>query len=56
MNTETEEKILNAALKLLEEKNLDKISVKDICDECGINRNTFYYHRYNTKSRYNSKY
>ncbi len=44
MNTETEEKILNAALKLLEEKNLDKISVKDICDECGINRNTFYYH------------
>ena len=44
MNTVTEEKILNAALKLLEEKNLDKISVKDICDECGINRNTFYYH------------
>ena len=44
MNNETEEKILEAAIKLLEEKNLDKISVKDICDECGINRNTFYYH------------
>ena len=44
MNTETEDKILDAALKLLEEKNLDKISVKDICDKCGINRNTFYYH------------
>ena len=44
MNTETEEKILEAAMKLLEEKNLDKISVKDICEECGINRNTFYYH------------
>ena len=39
------EKALAASLKkLLEKKTLDKITVKDITDDCGVNRQTFYYH------------
>ena len=40
----TEELIINTFLKLVEEKPLDKITIQDIADQCGINRNTFYYH------------
>lgn len=36
--------IKDAFLKLLAQKPLNKISVKDIVEECGINRNSFYYH------------
>lgn len=39
------EKALAASLeKLLEKKTLDKITVKEITDGCGVNRQTFYYH------------
>lgn len=39
------EKALAASLKkMLEKKTLDKITVKDITDDCGVNRQTFYYH------------
>ena len=31
-------------MKLLNERPLDKISIKDIVEDCGVNRNTFYYH------------
>ena len=31
-------------LELLEQRPLSQITVKDIVAECGINRNTFYYH------------
>lgn len=30
--------------KLLSKRSIDKITVKDITDECGVNRQTFYYH------------
>ena len=36
---------LEQALKsVLKTKNLKKVTIQDIADECGINRNTFYYH------------
>lgn len=35
---------MEAFINLAEKKPLSKITVKDIVDECGINRNTFYYH------------
>ena len=44
MANQTEKIITQTLLLLLEEKALDKITVKDIVETCGINRNTFYYH------------
>lgn len=40
----TERAIKEAFLKLLNEQPLTQISVRDIVEECGINRNSFYYH------------
>lgn len=40
----TEKAIMDSFIKLLNAKPLDKITVKDIVEDCGINRNTFYYH------------
>lgn len=40
----TKQAIKNAFMKQLNEKPLDKISVRTIVEECGINRNSFYYH------------
>lgn len=40
----TKTAIIDAFLKLLEEKPYNKITVKNIVDLCQINRNTFYYH------------
>ena len=31
-------------LKLLNERPLNQITIKDIVEDCGINRNSFYYH------------
>ena len=36
--------IVNAFIQLLSEKPVNKITVKDIVERCGVNRNTFYYH------------
>ena len=36
--------IVNACIQLLSEKPVNKITVKDIVERCGVNRNTFYYH------------
>lgn len=38
------ETIKAAFIRLLEERPLREITVKDIVTECGVNRNTFYYH------------
>ena len=40
----TREAIKSAFIKLLEERPLNEITVKNIVEECGINRNSFYYH------------
>ena len=40
----TKKAIRDSFIKLLNERPLKQISVRDIVDDCGINRNTFYYH------------
>ena len=40
----TRQAIKAAFMKLLGEQPLSKISVRSIVEECGINRNSFYYH------------
>lgn len=40
----TRRAIQETFLKLLNQRPLNKITVKDIVEECGINRNSFYYH------------
>lgn len=40
----TKKIIMDTFMNLLEDNSLDKISVKDIVEECEINRNTFYYY------------
>lgn len=40
----TKQSIRASLMRLLNERPLDKITVKDIVEDCGINRNTFYYH------------
>ncbi len=40
----TKKEIKSSMLRLLQSKSLDNIKVKDIIDDIGISRNTFYYH------------
>lgn len=40
----TKKAIRNSFVKLLNEKPLNQITVRDIVDDCGVNRNTFYYY------------
>lgn len=40
----TKEIIARTFAELLDEKPVSKITVKDIVERCGVNRNTFYYH------------
>ena len=40
----TKKAIKETFLALLDERPLNKITVKDIVESCGINRNSFYYH------------
>lgn len=40
----TKNAIETAFLKLLKDRNFEKVMVKDIVEECGLTRNTFYYY------------
>ena len=44
MSSFTKKEIISTFFKLLEQKPLSKITVKNIVEACGINRNTFYYY------------
>ncbi|MCI5649576.1 MAG: TetR/AcrR family transcriptional regulator [Fusicatenibacter sp.] len=44
MAVDMKEMIAEAARKLVVEKNVKKLTVKDIVDECEITRQAFYYH------------
>lgn len=44
MSQLTKKAMQQTFLQLLEKQSLDKITVKDIVENCGINRNTFYYY------------
>jgi AcrR family transcriptional regulator len=40
-------KVLKESLvEILEKKNIDKITIKEICEKADINRSTFYTHYY----------
>ena len=40
----TKKAIKETFVALLDERPLNRITVKDIVEACGINRNSFYYH------------
>lgn len=40
----TKKAIMQCFIQMLNESPMDKISVVDIAERCGINRNTFYYY------------
>ena len=44
MSAYTKQAIKNSFLKLLNERPISRVTVKAIVEDCGINRNTFYYH------------
>jgi hypothetical protein len=44
MTSFTKNEIKKSFIALLNEKEFDKITIKEISKKCGINRNTFYYH------------
>ena len=44
MAVDTKELIEEAVKRLLMQKKVKKLTVKDIVEECGITRQTFYYH------------
>ena len=44
MSQITRRAIIQSFLKLLNQSPLDKITVRDIVDDCGVTRSTFYYY------------
>ena len=44
MSQVTKRALAASLIKLLSQKPLDKVTVKDIVEDCGVNRQTFYYH------------
>ena len=47
MSLTTKRALAESLKKLLSKKNLDKITVKDIVTDCGVNRQPFNYHLHN---------
>lgn len=47
MSGTTKQAIRDSFLKLLNERPIAHITVKDIVEDCGVNRNSFYYHYQN---------
>lgn len=48
MSISTKRALASSLKSLMEKKTLDKITVKDIVDDCSLNRQTFYYHFHDT--------
>lgn len=44
MSRLTEKALADSLIKLLNQYPFEKITVKELVEDCGINRNTFYYH------------
>ena len=44
MSSSTKEALGAALKKMMAVKPIDKITVKDLVEICGVNRQTFYYH------------
>lgn len=44
MNDLTKQAIGISLIKLLQDRPITQITVKDVCADCGLNRQTFYYH------------
>lgn len=44
MSKFTKQRIIDAFLCLLNQKSLDKLTVKDVIERAEVNRNTFYYY------------
>jgi len=44
MSLSTKHALADSFKKLLSKRSFDKITVKDIVEDCGVNRQTFYYH------------
>ncbi|MCR4786438.1 MAG: TetR/AcrR family transcriptional regulator [Lachnospiraceae bacterium] len=40
----TKKALADALKKLMKKKGFDRVSVSDICNSCGMNRKSFYYH------------
>lgn len=50
-SAESQRKMIEATLRLLDERDIELISVRDICREGGTSNGTFY-HRFGTKERF----
>ncbi|GFZ33625.1 TetR family transcriptional regulator [Clostridium zeae] len=46
MHHETKAILANALIAMLQKRSIDKITVKDLVEECGLTRQTFYNHFY----------
>lgn len=44
MSSSTKQNLAISLKKLMTKASLDQITVKDLVAECGVNRQTFYYH------------